>query len=147
MDTKKFDAILAFIRSLYPNENPVPLHAPRFLGNEKKYLNECIDSTYVSYVGRFVAEFEEHIKRATELVKRSPWSTTSAASNGSYRRGIKPGKRLSPRPDIRGDRRRHQACGCGARLCGRRSRYPRHESGEPSLLSRRKWGAPLGWTL
>ncbi len=65
MDTKKFDAILAFIRSLYPNENPVPLHAPRFLGNEKKYLNECIDSTYVSYVGRFVAEFEEHIKRAT----------------------------------------------------------------------------------
>ena len=65
MDMKKFEYILEFIRSLYPNEVPVPLHAPRFLGNEKKYLAECIDTTYVSYVGRFVSDFEEHIKHIT----------------------------------------------------------------------------------
>lgn len=64
-NSRNFEIILEFIRSLYPNETPVPLHAPRFFGNEKKYLNECIDSTYVSYVGRFVTEFEEQIKRFT----------------------------------------------------------------------------------
>jgi perosamine synthetase len=31
------------------------------MGNEKKYLNECIDSTFVSSVGKFVDEFEEKI--------------------------------------------------------------------------------------
>lgn len=51
--------IVDFIKSLYPNLNPVPLHAPVFLGNEKKYINDCIDSTYVSYIGKYVAKFEE----------------------------------------------------------------------------------------
>lgn len=57
--------VIDFIRSKYPKENPVPLHAPRFIGNEKKYLNECIDSTYVSYVGKFVNQFEQMIKEFT----------------------------------------------------------------------------------
>jgi perosamine synthetase len=65
LDKEQRDRTLDFIRSLYPNENPVPLHAPRFLGNEKKYLAECIDSTYVSYIGAFVSEFEDRIKRLT----------------------------------------------------------------------------------
>jgi Predicted pyridoxal phosphate-dependent enzyme apparently involved in regulation of cell wall biogenesis len=65
MKTEKYDEILNFIRSLYPNETPVPLHAPRFVGNEKKYLAECIDTTFVSYVGKFVTDFEEHAKRIT----------------------------------------------------------------------------------
>lgn len=51
--------LIDFIKKIYPNQNPVQLHAPVFLGNEKKYLNECIDTTYVSYVGRFVTQFEE----------------------------------------------------------------------------------------
>ena len=54
-----------FIKKLYPHDNPVPLHAPRFIGNEKKYLNECIDSTNVSYVGSFVVKFEDMIKKFT----------------------------------------------------------------------------------
>jgi len=41
------------------------LHEPRFLGNEKKYLNECIDSTFVSSVGKFVDEFENKIASYT----------------------------------------------------------------------------------
>jgi perosamine synthetase len=65
MDLKSFDEILIFIRSLYPTDNPVPLHAPRFIGNEKKYLEKCIDTTIVSYVGAFVSEFEAHIVRTT----------------------------------------------------------------------------------
>lgn len=54
-----FDEIIKFIKSLYPGQNPVPLHAPVFLGNEKKYLADCIDSTFVSYVGKYVTQFEE----------------------------------------------------------------------------------------
>ncbi len=65
MTVEKMSTALDFIRTLYPNENPVPLHAPRFQGNEKKYLGDCIDTTYVSYVGKFVTDFEEHIKRLT----------------------------------------------------------------------------------
>ena len=50
-----------FIHSLYPGIETVPLHVPVFAGNEKKHLNECIDTTFVSYVGPFVTQFEKHI--------------------------------------------------------------------------------------
>ncbi len=60
-----FEKIVGFIKSLYPEENPVPLHAPRFSGNEKKYLIDCIDTTYVSYVGEYVSRFEDSIRQFT----------------------------------------------------------------------------------
>lgn len=41
--------------------NPVGLHEPYFIGNEKKYLNECLDSTFVSSVGKFVDRFENEL--------------------------------------------------------------------------------------
>ena len=37
------------------------LHEPSFSGNESKYLQECIDSTFVSSVGKFVDRFEKEI--------------------------------------------------------------------------------------
>ena len=58
-------AVINFIKSIYNKSQFIPLHEPRFLGNEKKYLNECIDSTFVSSVGKFVDEFEEKIKKYT----------------------------------------------------------------------------------
>ena len=39
----------------------VPLHEPRFSGNESKYVQECIDSTFVSSVGKFVDRFEHDL--------------------------------------------------------------------------------------
>ncbi len=54
-----YNDLINFIKNLYPNNYPVQLHAPMFSGNEKKYLNECIDTTFVSYVGNFVTQFEE----------------------------------------------------------------------------------------
>ncbi len=60
-----FEKVVDFVRSLYPDENPVPLHAPRFTGNEKKYLLNCIDTTYVSYVGKYVDRFEDEIRKYT----------------------------------------------------------------------------------
>lgn len=60
-----FAHITKFIKELYPNEDPVPLHAPRFIGNEKKYLVDCIDTTFVSYVGQYVCLFEGYIRNFT----------------------------------------------------------------------------------
>lgn len=54
-----------FIRSLFPGKEFIPLHEPRFAGNEKKYLLECIDSTFVSSVGKFVDDFEKRIAEYT----------------------------------------------------------------------------------
>ena len=51
--------VVSFIHELYGTEGMVPLHVPTFRGNEKKYLNECIDTTFVSSVGKFVDRFEE----------------------------------------------------------------------------------------
>jgi len=57
-------SLVQFVRSIYCEEN-VPLHRPIFLGNEKKYLIECIDSNFVSSVGAKVTEFEQQIAAFT----------------------------------------------------------------------------------
>jgi perosamine synthetase len=61
----QYTPVVDFIRSIYKTDSFIPLHEPRFLGNEKKYLNECIDSTFVSSVGKFVDEFESKIATYT----------------------------------------------------------------------------------
>ena len=60
---EKYKKTTDFIRTIYPGQDFVPLHAPVFFGNEKKYLNDCIDTTYVSYVGKYVTQFEEELAR------------------------------------------------------------------------------------
>jgi len=56
--------IIEFIRRAFNNKTEfIPLHEPRFIGNEKKYLNEAIDSTFVSSVGKFVDHFEDLIEK------------------------------------------------------------------------------------
>jgi perosamine synthetase len=44
---------------------PVSLHEPRFRGNEWVYLKECLDSTFVSSVGKFVDRFEADLAAVT----------------------------------------------------------------------------------
>lgn len=60
-----FDETIDFIRAMFDTQEFIPLHEPRFTGNEKKYLNECIDSTFVSSVGKFVDQFEAMIASYT----------------------------------------------------------------------------------
>lgn len=66
-----YEDIVDFIRSHYEAKDgeTVMLHAPTFAGNEKKYLNECIDSTFVSSVGPFVDRFEKEIAEFTGAAK------------------------------------------------------------------------------
>ena len=59
MSATLFESIVDFIRTKFPGQEFIPLHAPVFQGNEKKYLTDAIDSTYVSSVGAYVNRFEE----------------------------------------------------------------------------------------
>ncbi|NBX79465.1 MAG: LegC family aminotransferase [Flavobacteriales bacterium] len=58
-----------FIHEQFNTNEFIPLHAPYFGGNEKKYLNECIDTTFVSSVGAFVDQFENEIINYTDTKK------------------------------------------------------------------------------
>lgn len=59
-----YEKTINFINELYGQEN-VPLSVPKFIGNEKKYLEECIDTTFVSSVGQFVDRFEKDMAAYT----------------------------------------------------------------------------------
>lgn len=65
-----FKETIDFIRFIYHKpEGVIPLHAPVFTGNEKKYVEECLDSTFVSSVGKYVSQFEDQIADYTGAKK------------------------------------------------------------------------------
>lgn len=83
---------VAFIRELYGTQEFVPLHAPVFVGNEKAYLAECIDSTFVSYVGKFVERFEKAVMDYTGAKYAVACSSGTAALHMALHvGGVKPG--------------------------------------------------------
>jgi len=57
----QFKDAISFIRKQFNTEEFIPLHEPYFNGNEKQYVSECIDSTFVSSVGKFVDRFQEMV--------------------------------------------------------------------------------------
>lgn len=54
-----FNETIQHIKSLYPNKDFIPLHEPVFSGNERKFVLDTIDSTFVSSVGEYVTRFEQ----------------------------------------------------------------------------------------
>lgn len=62
-------SIVEFVRDIYRSNDFIPLHVPTFSGNEKKYVLETIDSTFVSSVGRYVDEFEKTVEGYTGSAK------------------------------------------------------------------------------
>ena len=63
----QYKEITDFVHQLYSTKEFVPLSVPLFAGNEKKYLEECIDTTFVSSVGPFVDRFEKEIAAYTDV--------------------------------------------------------------------------------
>ena len=57
-------SIVLAIKSVV-GDGPLALHEPRFHGNEWSYLKECLDSTFVSSVGKFVDRFEDDLANYT----------------------------------------------------------------------------------
>ena len=60
-----FSNVIKFIKELYGNQEFTPLSVPKFIGNEKKYLDDCIDTTFVSSVGQYVDRFEKDMAAYT----------------------------------------------------------------------------------
>ena len=56
--------VVGALRSVV-GSSPVALHEPSFEGNEWLYLKECLDSTFVSSVGKFVDRFEADLAHYT----------------------------------------------------------------------------------
>ncbi len=57
----KNQEIIDFVRGIYQTAEFIPLHEPKFVGNEKAYVIDCIDSTFVSSVGKYVDRFEKMV--------------------------------------------------------------------------------------
>jgi aminotransferase in exopolysaccharide biosynthesis len=53
-----YSDVIGFIKNQFYNKAFIPLHEPRFWGNEKNYVADTIDSTFVSSVGAYVDKFE-----------------------------------------------------------------------------------------
>jgi perosamine synthetase len=53
-----FEDVVNFIQETYQTTERIHLHEPSFFGNEREYLSDCIDSTFVSSVGKYVTQFE-----------------------------------------------------------------------------------------
>ena len=87
-----FDYLAKFIQDKYRTNSFIPLHEPRFIGREKEFVSQTIDSTFVSSVGQYVNQFEEDIakytgsKRAIAVV-----NGTSALHLSMLMAGVKPG--------------------------------------------------------
>jgi perosamine synthetase len=71
----EINVVLRAMRSVLPPEHSfVALHEPAFIGNEWAYVKECLDTGWVSSVGKFVDRFEEElatytgVKRAVAVV-------------------------------------------------------------------------------
>lgn len=58
--------LINFIQDYYQSKDFIPLHAPTFVGNEKKYVLDTLDSTFVSSVGSYVNDFEVNIAKFTQ---------------------------------------------------------------------------------
>ena len=64
--TNNYQPVITRIRELFNQPSGfIPLHAPYFGGNEKKYVLDTIESTFVSSVGAYVTRFEEMMQEIT----------------------------------------------------------------------------------
>ena len=66
---ENFNIVTEYIKDLYGTREFIPLHVPKFRGKEKEYLSQCIDTTFVSSVGKFVDRFEEQMTQISKTKK------------------------------------------------------------------------------
>lgn len=86
----KMDSIVEFVRDLYKTNAFIPLHAPVFDGNEKAYVLDTIESTFVSSVGKFVDDFERKVEAFTGSQRAvATVNGTAALSAALYLAGVK----------------------------------------------------------
>lgn len=94
-----FKALIGFIREQYRTDEFIPLHAPVFRGNEKQYVLETVDSTFVSSVGVFVERFESDMAAYTGSPRAvATVNGTAALHVALLLAGVKPGDLVLTQP-------------------------------------------------
>lgn len=74
MSEEKLTLIVEKLKEVLPEKEFIPLHEPSFMGNEWKYLKDCVDTGWVSSAGKYVELFEQKlanfigVKRAVAVV-------------------------------------------------------------------------------
>jgi perosamine synthetase len=92
MRTLSQDITEAIQQALNNPKESIPLHEPCFSGNELKYVQECIESTFVSSVGKFVDRFEKKLAKYTGAKYAVPVVNGTAALHISLlMSGVEPG--------------------------------------------------------
>ncbi|WP_010431976.1 LegC family aminotransferase [Enterobacter mori] len=85
-------SIIEFVRDVYKTDEFIPLHAPIFNGNEKNYVLDTLDSTFVSSVGKYVDDFERKMESYTGTARAvATVNGTAALSAALYLAGVKRG--------------------------------------------------------
>lgn len=64
-EINKYQKVVAFVKQQYSNKDFIGLHEPVFIGNEREYVIDAINSTFVSSVGSYVNRFEEMMTNIT----------------------------------------------------------------------------------
>lgn len=88
-----FDSLIQFVRAQYRTNDFIPLHAPVFLGHERDYVVETIESTFVSSVGAFVDRFERDMAAYTGSPRAIATVNGTAALHAALLlAGVRPGE-------------------------------------------------------
>ena len=62
-----YEDFIKLVRDIYRTDENIPLHQPHLKGKELEYLKDCIDTNYVSSVGKYVDLFEERLASYTNI--------------------------------------------------------------------------------
>ncbi|SAI74827.1 sugar aminotransferase [Bordetella ansorpii] len=91
--------IVSFVRQKYRTNQFIPLHAPVFGGNEKAYVTDTIDSTFVSSVGAYVDRFENEMAAYTGSPRAVATMNGTAALHIALKlAGVEPGDFVITQP-------------------------------------------------
>ena len=87
-----FNALIDFVREQYRSNDFIPLHAPVFSGNERQYVADTIDSTFVSSVGAYVDRLERDMAAYTASPRAvAVMNGTAALQIALKLAGVEPG--------------------------------------------------------
>lgn len=94
-----FDSLIRFIREQYCTDEFIPLHAPVFVGREREYVADTIESTFVSSVGGYVDRFERDVAAYTKSPRAVATVNGTAALHIALQlAGVQPGDLVITQP-------------------------------------------------
>ena len=94
-----FEEILEYIRDVYQSDDFIPLHIPTISKIDKDYVSDCLNSTFVSSVGKYVDQFEQHISKFTGAKSSIATVNGTAALHAALSlKGVKQGDEVICQP-------------------------------------------------